>query len=223
MAQPDGTTPIKRGRCIIWHPAHKPPRPELVAGFNRPPFRVFKAADPFRAMATICSWSEACRPQPGESTILLLVEPSELPDLRAFLDAREHYAAAAEVWVYESAGMTPLRKASAAEVARWRAAPESSAPPQPVPSVRTAPSLATPALTPALRLAGDGPLPPERRVEPLDGETPSPVPDVKPKAPAADAARPSPDTPPPRPAPATLLTDDELAMLLALDVPSRKP
>ncbi|GJQ29414.1 MAG: hypothetical protein HBSAPP03_12980 [Phycisphaerae bacterium] len=208
----------RRARCIIWHPPNAPPRPELAAALNRPAFRVFRADNPHLAFAYLCSWSAEVRPAPGESTILLLVEPDTLPHIATFLEIREQFEHEAALWIYERAATPILRMATSADLARWRASPPVNHDP--------APRQATIASPPALRLAGDGSLPPERSAPPADHDTPSPVPDVKPRgngssqtagsAPDADAPPPEPVRPSRAPL-SSLLSDEELAMLLALD------
>lgn len=215
----------KRARCVVWHPERNPPRPDLAAALNRPAFRVFRATNPYHALATICSWNESTRPLNGEGTLLLLVEPEELTGLAPFLDARDLYAADAVVWVYERAATPTLRIAQKADFARWKALTQA---PTAAPEAPIRPSAAGTA--PALRLSGEGVLPPERTADQAEPETPSPVPDVKPRvpgpppepsvSPVADGFYTQP-APPARPAPASLLTDDELAMLLAIDPANR--
>ncbi len=150
---------------------------------------------------------------------MLLVEPAELEDVGGFVDAVERYSDGA-LWVYESAGSPCLRTAKAAEIIALR---NESDKPQPA----AAPAAGT-AQAPKLKLSGEGALPPERSAE-VEADTPSPVPDVKFRSvapsggvkPPTVTAAPVAPTMPPGPRAQTLLTDEELAMLLAFEPEKR--
>lgn len=214
------TTSAGKARCVVWHPRDRPPRPELVVALTRPGFRMFRCDNSFSAFAHACARTGPAAAAEDESTIMLLVEPTELEDASGFVEALSRYASSS-IWVYESAGSPRLRGATRADLERWRVEAEKPAEPK----------LPAPSDGPRLRLSGEGALPPQRTAcdEP---ETPSPVPDVKfrnvassPAVARPEEASSAPAAPVVQNAPArpvqTLLTDEELAMLLAFEPEKR--
>ncbi|MDX2131809.1 MAG: hypothetical protein SFY69_07140 [Planctomycetota bacterium] len=241
--QAGGASSGRRFRCVVLHPRRRPPRPELIAALTRPNFRVFSCEDEFGAMAHLCARAGEIAPRAGESTILLLVEPHDLEHPVELIEALDQYVPGASVWVFDSRSTHRLRAVGPEDLTTWRVerdeAPQAARPVTTPPAgaearERRGPSpIPEPTMTiagPHLRLAGEGaPLP---EPTPSTGGAyapgaPDPRPDIKPlspgpavPAPPASPAFPAVPARPSRASP-TLLSDEELAMLLSGEAEKR--
>jgi hypothetical protein len=206
-----------------------------MAALSRPTFRIFHCDNEFAALAHLCAREGDPAPRASEGTILLLVEPADLDAPVELVDALDRYAPGASIWVYDSRATPRLKALEPEDLSTWRverAHDEPARPKAPVPV--SAPRTPQPApvrdQTPRLRLAGEGTLPAEvPPVQVVGPGVPDPVPDVKPKAQPSASEVPAPHPQPPQPVPSvtpaptvapvrpihTLLSDEELAMLLS--------
>lgn len=205
-----------KARVVVWHARGKPPRPELSAAINRPGFRCVRCEHAWAAFAHVTSRAGDCAPLPGESMVLLVVEPADLQGLTDVIDMIDRYTPSAKIWAYESAASPRLREVAADDLAGWRGEP----PVKPHEGeVAPKPANPTPSSPPGLRLAGEGALPPERSS--IDTpDTPHPHPDVKMRPPESGPVQDGAATPQPPITP--LLSDEELAMLLSGDLDVRR-
>lgn len=226
---------------MVYHAPGVEPAGALMEALRRPDKRSVCCSGVWGALAHLCTRSGPLAPMPGESTVLILVEPLKTAPVLELINAVERYAPDAAVWIFDSEHAPTLRVMTPEDVSIWRvmSKPRESErrvetmPPAMVTPARLAPSVTitgpgavAAALTddasavvttrrlgpaPQLRLAGEGTLRP-RPSE--DGAIPSPEPDVKPTG--GTAAKPAASE-----AAAPLLTDEELAMLL--DDPAKTP
>lgn len=161
--------------------------------------------------------------------MLILVEPERLSDLIGVIDVVDRYNPAAAVWQFDPAGEPRLRAVTADDLSHWRTQHAPAMEPErqsqnPRDGLSPAPaSPDRPASPPGLRLAGEGPMPPQHR-PPDASAPPHPHPDVKP-APRPEttqrplgAPEPSEGAQPIVP----LLSDEELAMLLSGDADQKR-
>jgi len=150
--------------------------------------------------------------------VLLAVEPSTLASLGELLDVAERYAPEAVLWAYESRPTERIRAVTAEERSSWRSQPkgwfsESNPVPEPHPITANAFSthnvkLAKPT-RPNLKLAGDGPGIPAVQAPGVRCDPPEQSYNSSPEHGLGE------ETPPARSS--HLLTDEELAMLLAIE------
>jgi hypothetical protein len=224
-------------RCILWHPRSSVLHHALIAALDRPAIQ-WKAWD-----SDLLALAELFRPSTAaddltlqaRAKVLLLVEPTRLPGLLAVLDALERFRPDSLLWVFEGGDSPKLSSMSLLDVRRrFGSAAASVAPPTkpaapavspsfqivtrvlgpivPKPVAPAAKPAATksaaprPASPPPLRLAGEGTLP----------SLPSDDPEPLSAAPRGDSP------PPPDRAASTLLSEEEIEMLLA-DPPPKGP
>ena len=162
-------------------------------------------ADAFRAMAEVVMDGSLERTK----AILVLVEPSELRGKRAMLTSCRRYAPALRVWVYQAKAPVQLRPLELSNLV-----PEPRDP-EPEHSFGGDPSESTIVRAPSLRLAQS------RSSDPRNGESRHPDWRNQDSLPGVSAAARATDNPSGY-RPSGLLTDEELAMLLADDPEDRK-
>lgn len=216
----------KQPDCVLWRPDGVEAPPRLLASLKRRGVAITDCTSPMLAMATACRLARLRRQRPEEAPpgedgiILLLAHPRRLDMAADVVEAIEATVGAVACWRYDEEDEAALRAVTAEDVADWRAAagdgPEQPAseaealrpvilgipassvaprrhgdshpnPPHPHPSHRPAP--------PALRLVGDAPDAGPRRD--FDEDEPAEMPE--------------------EPDPGTLLTEEELMMLLSSD------
>lgn len=227
-----------KARCVVWHPRGRPPRPELAAALDRPGLRFVRCESALQAFAHLTTRQGPWALAPHELGVLILVEPDRLEGLVGVIDVVDRYNPAAAVWQFDPASEPRLRSVAPADLSHWRTQhvqpAESDVRPalqEPVREERPPAASARPS-APGLRLAGEGPIPPEYR-PPDASAPPHPHPDVKPAprtepapragqdqgaGPAARAPEPSEGPQPIVP----LLSDEELAMLLSGDADQKR-
>jgi hypothetical protein len=224
---------IRKARCVVWRGRGQPVPPGLSDALERTGCIATHADNEFEALAKLATATH------DHINILLVIEPAAQPALAELLDIVERHAPAAVLWAYEGTPTPQIRAIGSVERSAWRtkpsawpAAPQPSAPPklklqspQPTPAERRGPVLnpVTPRIAddarttrqmkiskPNLRLIGDnaGPTPPPSQPEPELKAAPASG-----KLPSQEPLEP--ETPPARPS--HLLTDEELAMLLAIE------
>lgn len=223
--------------CILWHVRGEEPDSELLSALSRRPgFRIAKVDNQFAAMAAVCTRR---RMQPGpapspQATVLLIVDPVGIAHAGEVAQLLARYAPDAFIWVFDAAAPEKLRGVTEGDIAMW--ASQKEAEHKPEIRVLTPPSLASgptprtiaPAATkvvpdavaaqrvkyidptPRLRLAGD-----DAPAVETNPDSPAHTPPVA-RAAAATQPSPKPAQPAP-PAPSSMLTDEELAMLLSTD------
>ncbi len=142
---------------------------------------------------------ELCRGSRGGVNVLLVVEPSTQPAMGEVLEVADRYVPDVVLWAYEASPSPQIRAVSGVERSAWRAQPRRwPAPPSEPRETKGA--------KPALRLTGvasEAAEPPQTEAKPLKSHN---------KVVGGGEKQ---ETRPERPA--HLLTDEELAMLLAID------
>jgi hypothetical protein len=223
----------RKARCVVWcgRGLAAPARlDEALAGSGCSGVHV---DNEFAAMAALCGGRKR-----GGATVLLAVEPRTLPSIGEMLEVLERYAPEAPLWAYESSPTERIRAVTAAERQSWRVKPQGwledgqsaslhgqpHAEPRITVTPQTLDSMTFEAKAtrnvriphpstngPKLKLAGDGPgIPAPPSVPPLaahpsKSDNPIGEPGSEPATTPARAPH--------------LLTDEELAMLLAIDPP----
>ena len=201
-------------RCVLWHDPAAGPAAAATVGQLETRLRdrgvgVIRAGTAPAALAELCVLSRESRATPGGGGPLsiIVVEPRKREESRALARAVARYVPYAVVWAFETEPVPVLRPAPATEVEQWPGGPTEG--PQVVVtasdiqgagSFRNAGEPVARAGRPFLRLAGD-----------------SGGPRAGPQATDEDTTRPDPGGTEGRRA---LLTQEELAMLLAEDEPS---
>ena len=193
--------------------ALQPPR-VLVQAMERRGVRPIVTNDAFRTMAEVVAGGSMggppghgsrVTPAPGSNAILVLVEPSRIRGKRAMLTSCRRYASGLKIWVYQARAPVPLRPLDLAQLVPYpKEAAAKSSPDSPADSLaghRFAPLPSSDGSSrhgrhPALRLAG--------------GEAGVHGGGLQGGGRSADNAGKGADH-----APSGLLTDEELAMLLA--------
>src|SRR5882724_6837762 len=113
----DGEVGGKHGgqaRCVVWRPKGSPLPGALANALTRPDFQVTECDNQFEAVARLCRTAE-----PGSQTVLLLVEPRQLPDMSEVGDIVDRYAPLATLWVYENEPIPQIRAITPADRAAW--------------------------------------------------------------------------------------------------------
>lgn len=181
-------------RCVIWHPRGSLPPDQLVQALDKPQL-AWRAWD-----SDLLVWAEVCgegRDPAVSGCVLLLVEPARLVNLGSVLDAVERFRPLTLAWVFDPTGEPALASLGLEEVRR-RFAPGAK------PKVATK-SGAIKDFAKAKRTAGPPP-PPRLRLVEGDPATDEPVSDAAPDASG------------------TMLTNEEVEMLLSdQDPPSAPP
>lgn len=238
-APPGAPASPPAARCVLWRPPGGDPPAELLESLRRRNLEIIDCTDPYTAMARLCLLQRETVAAVGAGRavgpfILIVVAPTELPDAPDLVRAVERYAPRAACWMYESldpasiSGPSPnprLRRIVPEDVQFWLRRSAESARPGSVP----------PTEGPRLRLAVGDDSPPESRgrqggpdATATSGSRPPTLRRRTESLPASeDSARSASDAPAPlhaagrsdRPARIhTVLTNEELAMLLADDV-----
>lgn len=176
---------------MIYHRIGSDPPPELLRTLDSRGVAAQACTDPFTALSELL----IARRTPGLGLVILLIEPEQLDQVDRLSRALLRYAPWATCWVYREQDQPHLQSIDPAELGITGPQPNGLMPPA-GDHVRTAPHL---------RLTGDGPaddahsranLPHDAREE-LDGDEADGSPDAE--------------------GPASLLTEEELRMLLADD------
>jgi hypothetical protein len=195
----------QRARCVVWRKRGTLLPDRLTEALARSGCAAVHAESEFEAMVHLC------RARTGVN-VLLVVEPSAQPAMGELLEVADRYVPEAVLWAYEGSPTPQIRAVDAVERSAWRSQPRRwPAQPSRQPADKPAPRRDPAPSPPALRLAGDdddGPGIP----------APAPLPEVKPALPSNNkplSGGADQDTRPERPA--HLLTDEELAMLLAIE------
>ena len=227
--------------CVLWHARGALVDPSLLQVLDQRRI-VWKAWDSdLLAIAELCRTSDpgaangAARI--GHRTVFLLCEPARLEHLGDAMKAVERFRPAANVWVFDPSRTDRLAGLRPREVIERYApiVPEGDAsrsgseqPPAPVDGTKASdefdegpiairPRLASPDAPsrvvrnapPRLRLAGDGTLPPSIEDEVLNPHDDANPPGGMPRRNVAGMG--------------AVLTDEEVAMLLAAEDPTRRP
>ena len=212
---PGERTPVTR--CILWRPAAIPTPAELLASLQRRAILITECTDAYAALAHLCRLEHS----PPDRIIFLLVNPAQLPDAPSALDAAARYAPHAACWWYDARTCDKLCRVTPGDIAAWTAlhttpAPRLSAhsPRDQAPTVddpdHRVPPLPRRSTPPSLRLISDDADPAEPAAS-ASSQSAATLPSLTNHAhdPVGDGHAPhgSPS--------ATLLTNEELAMLLA--------
>lgn len=195
-------------RCVVW--AKSQPPEALMGAMRRKGVEPIVTPDAFRAMAEVVQGGS----MEQTSAILVLVEPSELRGKKAMLISCRRYAPGLRVWVYQSQAPVQLRPI---EIASLVPEPEEATPEH---TFGGDPSATSPGRTPALRLV-EAQTPPKRSRRSSNDESQAPDWRNQDSLPGVSAAGRATDNPSGY-RPSGLLTDEELAMLLADDPGDRK-
>ncbi|MEL6795889.1 MAG: hypothetical protein AAFO89_03615 [Planctomycetota bacterium] len=206
-------------RCVVW--ARSTPPAALMGAMRRKGVEPRVTPDAFRAMAEVVRGGSLAKTK----AILVLVEPSELRGKRAMLTSCRRYAPKLRVWVYQAKASMQLRPL---ELASLVPEPKSA---EPRHTFGGDPSESSAERRPTLRLVeSQTPPKPKRRTgiraahlsgESQNGESRVQAWRNQDSLPGASAAARATDNPSGY-RPSGLLTDEELAMLLADDPEERK-
>ncbi len=177
---------------MVW--ARERPPVALLEGLRRRGVEPRVTHDAFRTMAEVVAGGS----MELTGAILVLVEPADLRGKRAMLTSCRRYASGLRIWVYQAAAPIQLRPL---ELTQLVPEPED----EPEHTFGPEPGLGDPGSS---RMGG---VPSLRLVEPVEPETQMPVNERPGDTDNQADHRPS-----------GLLTDEELAMLLADDPPERK-
>ncbi len=185
------------------------PPAALLEALRRHSIEPLRCESPFVAFARLCELSAA---SPGVPVALLLVQPERLPEGDALRIASERYTPSATCWVYDESGKPRLRAAPPVRPrtnvaprhektgsAQLPAAPKPERP-KPAPRLRLVESDG-PAREPDMGLVGPG-----DDLAPISGANPDTPTGVGTSAGVPRSAR-------------SILTDDELEMLMAPELP----
>jgi len=191
---------------MLWHAPGMDPPAELLEALARRGVEVTATTSAFGALAEICLFERQATQAgagPRPTGVVLLASPDELDDPAALVRAVQSYASGTSCWVFEPGGREPLRAVGRLDMEAWspvvvidEAISRSLSG-----SGRAGRAPGSGASAAGLRLSAAAP-----RTDEGDGE-------------AARAADDDERTEPPTPS-QSLLTDDELAMLLGDDEPS---
>jgi hypothetical protein len=190
---------LQRARCVVWRRRGTAVPDHLTHALSRAGCAAVHAESEFEAMVYLC------RAGQGGVNVLLVVEPSAQPAMGELLEVADRYVPDAALWAYEGSPAPQIRAVGSVERGAWRSQEK------PWPALATPKAREPRPSAPALRLAGDEDEGPKM-------SAPAPLPEVK--APRSSNNKPLPggmeqETRPERPA--HLLTDEELAMLLAIE------
>lgn len=201
-------------RCVLWHAAGAAAAAmELEARLVGRGVEVVHAMDPYRAMAELCVAAKRGDAAPGSNGApervplsLVLISPGGLPLAGEVVIAARHHVPVAVVWAYEAAPTPTLRPVAEADVEAWLEASDGASAGRrgatsDIPRESGARATVRRAGPPRLRLTDDPVVEaPGRRPDEMIGP---------------DAHAEGDEDPSPR----QLLTQEELAMLLADDEP----
>lgn len=234
-----------RPRCVLWLAPGASAPEDLRQSLEKRGLGVVEVHDPFAAMARLCVMDRST--QPGEPAVILIVASPAAPAQAAeVVHAAERYAPRVVCWLYDAAGNPKLRRILPEDVQGWSrqavvgpagaGSPprlrltdaEPATPPSPTssssasataPSARPGASGSTP-ITAVIAPARPGTASRPRLAEPDPMQANNGTP---------PGGTPPPGTPTPGPAPSPpaehrprvhpILTNEELSMLLAEDLP----
>ncbi len=199
----EATKSAAQARCVVW--AKSRPPEALMGAMRRKGVEPRVTGDAFRAMAEVVAGGSLDRAK----AILVLVEPSELRGKRAMLTSCRRYAPKLRVWVYQAKAAVQLRPL---ELANLVPEPRSA---EPEHTFGGDPSESAVVRAPSLRLAQS------RSADHRNGESRHPDWRNQDSLPGASTASRATDNAGGY-RPSGLLTDEELAMLLADDPDDRK-
>ncbi|MEM9662093.1 MAG: hypothetical protein AAF937_07260 [Planctomycetota bacterium] len=212
-------TGSSKARCVVW--AKSEPPAALMGAMRRKGVEPRVTPDAFRAMAEVVRGGSLAKAK----SILVLVEPSELRGKRAMLTSCRRYAPKLRVWVYQAKASMQLRPLELASLVPEPKTVEADHTfggdpaqngPEPRPTLRLVESQTPPRPTrrPGIRAA-------HLSGESQNGESRVQAWRNQDSLPGASAAARASDNPSGY-RPSGLLTDEELAMLLADDPDDRK-
>lgn len=225
--------------CVLWHGAEAPPTPELTALLAQRGLSIETCTDPYSAAARVCRHQRAARARrddpahaavdPG-TLVLLLCEPSRLCMRAGVARVLELHAPRTVCWIYEHRAGPTLRTVPIGRIGADPADVPPSADPADVPGA-TGPTIGPasgPASGPAIGF-GSGPAPVRAPGPMATGRQPPRLslaggpavePDERPINHTGAGSDRGESTPKGPINSASLLTDEELAMLLADDDPT---
>ncbi len=235
-----------RAVCVAWHARADGLPQGLAAALSRAGCATQDVDNEFEAVAHVCRVSGG-----GQSTVLLLVEPASLrgaTGIPGVLGVLERAVPGMALWVYEGDSTPQIRAVAPEEREAWRANPQDrlvafAVPPLPQPPAGVAAGVQQDAASSrTIRMPGPmGPVEPHAPDRPSDGGSSSPrlrlagdaaEPAAIPTEPSRREVKPTRQSDnglravnlgeeaPPVPS-ANLLTDEELAMLLAIEPEKR--
>lgn len=221
---------LAAARCVLWSPQESSPSPELTAVLAARGVTISLATNRFEAVAMLVEMERLARPPtPGAPrafpAILIVDRPAELVAAPDVVRVAGRYAPRVAIWSFEPARTPRLAAVRAQDLARWEDPPTPAAPEPPEIHVVSQSPHGAPFAgpqEPLLKLAGDGSFPIPAAVSAaraartaehdqelqLVGDVQAPL--------IADAGHVV------APGLAGVLSDEELAMLLADDPPSQR-
>jgi hypothetical protein len=228
---PGATENSGRARCVVWRRRGTIVPDRLTDALSRSGCAAVHAESEFEAMVHLC------RGGGNQVNVLLVVEPQAQAAVGEVIDIVERYVPDAVLWAYEGVPTPQIRAVSGVERVAWRGQPKGwlngaangAAPPAKAEKRGPALTSATKQIAdeaahtrqvklskPNLRLTGEGPAPREGATEVPSSKPPQAELKVAPASnniPQNGAQ--GQETQPERPS--HLLTDEELAMLLAIE------
>jgi hypothetical protein len=212
----------RKARCVVWRGRGVIVPAQLERALVGAGCVGVHVQSEFSVVAELCR-ARAVGELSGGAHVLLMVEPAELPGIGELLEVVERYVPGAVLWAYEASPSERIRAVTEDERASWTAKPKGwleEGTPAPEPRVMMAPPAnpigngaratrnvkITNGSAPKLKLTGEGP-PAAAIPAPGIGGPPSDN--------GAPTAAGTPETTPARAA--HMLTDEELAMLLAIE------
>lgn len=199
-----------KARCVLWCAPGTNPEPELIDALHRRrEVETEVVHSGYEAFALLCQRAAHAKTT-GDHAVLLLVDPAKLGGAVRVMESAAIYAAASSTWAYDRSSTEKLRGVNIDDIAaisRPKSAPQAwpGRPTESHTEVKVAGVISGPRATPisptdsgiisSARVSID---PPQLRLTGTDTPTP--------------AADPGEAAPPPA---SHLLTDEELAMLLA--------
>lgn len=170
-----GTVQVRAGEkqsaesnCVVWVRAGQAPPTDLIGSLARHGARVETCSDQYSALArAACGAGGSGASGRVRGAIVVLVEPRQLPEAAAFVEAARRYAPRAALWWFDSTMRPMLRAVVAEDVHAWRGGLPRQSPAQPTPppaAASTAPAVTRPVLSPPVPNTapwiGPNPVPP---------------------------------------------------------------
>lgn len=183
----------RRARCVVWRRRGTIVPERLTEALARSGCAAVHAESEFEAVVQLC------RGPKGPVNVLLVVEPSTQPAIGELLEVADRYVPDAVLWAYEGSPSPQIRAVGGVERSAWRGQPRRWPAPGRAVAKEPKPS------KPSLRLAGGPPEAPATATAEV-----KPASNNKPFS-GEEGLETRPERPP------HLLTDEELAMLLAID------
>ncbi len=211
--------PTAKARCVVWCPPGTAPEPTLLESLGRrPEFATEVVNSGYEAFALLCQRTTEAK-STGDHAVLLLVDPAKLPGAVRVMESAAIYATSSSTWAFDLAGGGKLRGVTIEDIASL----SPSKPPQAWPGTPTTSPTTSPTGKPTnshteIKVAGaiTGP-----RATPISATDPGIVSSARvsidpPQLRLTGGEDHPPAAPEAAPTPAShLLTDEELAMLLA--------